>query len=287
MIVDVDRDDDEEVEMLKLPDVTPPGIVRVAGVTANGLLELKETTAPPLGAGFPSDTVPVEGAPPATGLGDRTKPASGPGVIVIPAEADVPDTVAVMVAGVDEVTAKVVIEKLAEVTPKGTVTLNGTTALMELEDRLTITPPDGVGPSRMTVPMDVVPLGIESGVIVKLVGTGGVTNIDWDAVGTPMPNENRDCVLTETGNVVIGKEADVAPSGMVMVGFETAHWLLEETLTTAPPAGAGTLTKTVPVDGIPPSTVPGVMLARVTTSSSARTDCVSVLSIYETLMIDR
>jgi len=60
----------------------PPGTVTVAGTVADeGLLLDSDTTAPPLGAGPLSVTVPVEPLPPTTedGLKDRETSATGGG----------------------------------------------------------------------------------------------------------------------------------------------------------------------------------------------------------------
>jgi len=51
--------------------VCPAGIVMLLGTDAAEPLELKLTESPPLGAGPFSVTVAVEGAPPATVVGER------------------------------------------------------------------------------------------------------------------------------------------------------------------------------------------------------------------------
>ena len=47
--------------------------------------------------------------------------------------------------------------KEALLEPSGTIMLDGTLALGELSDKLTIAPPAGAGPARVTVPRDLLP----------------------------------------------------------------------------------------------------------------------------------
>lgn len=51
-------------------------------------------------------------------------------------------------------TAEVDIVNVAELAPEGIVTLAGANALMLLEDKITISPPVGAGPPKVTVPVD-------------------------------------------------------------------------------------------------------------------------------------
>ena len=68
-------------------------------------------------------------------------------------------------------------------------------------------------------------------------------------------------VLEATGLVVAVKVAVVAPAGTVTdAGTWAAAVLLDVNATTAPPAGAGSLSVTVPVEGLPPSTDAGFTL---------------------------
>ena len=62
-----------------------------------------------------------------------------------------------MLAVVAEATGVVEITKVAVVRPAGTVTVAGTVALTLSEPRVTVTPPTGAGPLRVTVPVELVP----------------------------------------------------------------------------------------------------------------------------------
>jgi hypothetical protein len=73
------------VVIVKLAVVVPAATVTLAGIVADVLLSDKVTTAPPLGAGPFSVTVPVELVPPVTVVGFRVKELSAGGLIVNPA----------------------------------------------------------------------------------------------------------------------------------------------------------------------------------------------------------
>src|SRR5882762_2705587 len=131
-------------------------------VATAGLLVERETTAPPLGAGALSVTVPVEGEPPMTLLGFsvsevRVGPEGGTGVTVRVAVCcwDVPASEAEMVTGVELATAMVVIWNVAMAVPAATVTLAGTVAtdVLLLEREITV-PPPGAGPLKVTLPVE-------------------------------------------------------------------------------------------------------------------------------------
>ena len=80
-------------------------------------------------------------------------------------------------------------------------------------------------------------------------------------------------VLLATGLVVMGNVALVAPAATVtLAGAWAAAVLLFESVTAAPPAGAGLSSVTVPVEDTPPSTDAGLTL----TELSAATGAVSV-----------
>jgi hypothetical protein len=66
--------------------------------------------------------------------------------------------------------------------------------------------------------------------------------------------------LVETGLVVIGKVAEVAPAKtVILAGTCAADVLLLCNVTTAPPAGAAPFNVTVPVELAPPTTAPGLL----------------------------
>jgi hypothetical protein len=95
-------------------------------------------------------------------------PAGVPeGVTVRAAGSDVPANDAVMVTGVDAVTAVVFTVNVVLVAPAGIATLLGTVAAAALLDNVTTAPPLGAGLLRVTVPVEDVPPLTEAGLRVR------------------------------------------------------------------------------------------------------------------------
>lgn len=75
-------------------------------------------------------------------------------------------------------------------------------------------------------------------------------------------------VETRTADVLTVNVALVAPAGTVTLAGTLAAPLLLESKTCAPPAGAGALSVTVPVDDcMPPTTLPGFSVSEATVGS--------------------
>jgi hypothetical protein len=68
-------------------------------------------------------------------------------------------------------------------------------------------------------------------------------------------------VEAATALVLTGKVALVAPAGTVTLPATVAAELLLDSVTGAPPAGAGPFSLTVPVELLPPVTVVGLTLS--------------------------
>jgi hypothetical protein len=137
----------------------PAATVTLAGTVAAAVMLLdRDTTAPPAAAGPLSVTVPVEAVPPATVVGERVTDWRTAGVTVTLAGCEPAPYTPVMVAVVEEVSARVVTAYVAVVAPAATVTLAGAvaTAVLLLE-RVTAAPPVGAGPFKVTVPVAAVP----------------------------------------------------------------------------------------------------------------------------------
>ena len=143
---------------VNVAEVEPAGIVTVAGtVPAAVLPEVRATTNPPVGAALVIVTVPVEAVPPVTAVGLNVSPERVGAVSARAAEALVPFTEAEMLAVAFAPTATVVTVKVAVVVPAATVTEAGTVAAALSDARLTVKPPTGALPVRVTVAVEGLP----------------------------------------------------------------------------------------------------------------------------------
>ena len=79
-----------------------------------------------------------------------------------------------------------------------------------------------------------------------------------------------------TALVVRLKLALVPPAGTVTLAGTTAAGLLLESVTCAPPAGAGAFSVTVPVEGLPPVTLVGLTVSDETIGGITVSDAVRV-----------
>jgi hypothetical protein len=146
-----------DVVILNVAEVAPAGTVTVEGTWALVALDDRDTIVPAAGAAPFKVTVPVDGEPPRTEVGETLRPDRAAAVINSEADLDTAPSVPVIVAMVFEVTADVVILNVAEVAPAETVTVEGTWALVALDDRDTIVPAAGASPVRVTVPVAIAP----------------------------------------------------------------------------------------------------------------------------------
>ena len=155
--------------------------------------------------------------------------------------------------------------KLALVCPADTVTLDGTVATdVLLLDRLTLAPPEGAAPVKVTVPVELFPP-------LTLFGF----NVNDESVTLPLAGlmVSEACcellpsvavitaVVVELTDVVVTvKLALVDPLATVTLLGTLALELLLLRLTTVPPEGAAELRVTVPVELLPPVTLVGFKL---------------------------
>jgi len=163
-----------------------------------------------------------------------------------------------MVTGVDAATALVLIVKVALLLPAGTVTLEGTLAAPLLLESVACAPPAGAGPLSVTVPVDdCAPPVALIGLNVSEETVGGVTVSEADMLTPPYDAEMVTGVDAATALVLIVKVAVLLPAGTVALEGTLTAPLLLESITCAPPAGAGPLSVTVPVDDCTPVTLVG------------------------------
>jgi len=190
------------------------------------------------------------------------------GLTIIGAERVTPPNVPEIVDEVDAVTDVVVIVKLALVDPAATVTLAGTDVAVELSESETTAPPLGAAAVNVTVPVDGLPPTTLDGLTdsADSVGPDGGGG-DEPAVmvssaclpGLPARSAKMFMLNCElTGFVTTVKVALVAPAGTVTLDGIVATVVgagVDSDTTVLPLCGA--LSVTVPVDGLPPTTLVG------------------------------
>jgi hypothetical protein len=249
------------VVTVKVALVLPAATVTLEGTVATDVKLLESvTTAPPAGAGPLRVTVPVDGAGPLTVVGFRVIELSVGAVIVKVAVRATP-RVPVIVTEVLVATALVVTVNVAVVALAATVTLACTCAApVLLLDRVTTAPPAGAGPFNVTVPVDEVLPITAVGLRLTELAVAAVT-VKVAVRATPRVTVMVTVLFVPTALVVAMKVAVVALAATVtLAGTCAAAVLLLESVTTAPPAGAGPFNVTVPVEEVPPITEVGLRL---------------------------
>ena len=249
---------------INVAEVAPAGTVTFAGTVALVELELRTTMVPLVGAGPLSVTVPVDVPPPVTSAGDNLRELSAAAVMFNVALADELPRVAVSDEEVDVETAVVVTVNVAVVDPPATVTVDGTVALPELDERVMTDPPEGAGPLRVTVPVDGEPPMTEVGAKVSDANFAAVMLNVAFADELPSVAVNVAEEVVPTAEVVIVKVTDVEPPATVTVAGKPALDVLEVRATAIPPMGAALLMVTVPVADVPPKTEVGATESEVT-----------------------
>jgi hypothetical protein len=163
-----------------------------------------------------------------------------------------------MVTGVELDTALVVTVNAAVVAPVVTVVLASTcAAAVLLLESVTTAPPAGALPLSVTIPADEPPPCTLVGFSVTEVKVGGFT-INVAVCAVPYVPVIVADVEPDTALVVTVNTAIVAPASTGTLVGTWADVLLLDSVTVAPPAEAGPLSVTVPVELFPPITVVGL-----------------------------
>jgi hypothetical protein len=149
--------------------------------------------------------------------------------------------------------------KVALVAPAATVTLAGTcAAAVLLLDSVTIAPPAGAAPLRVTVPVELVPPTTDAGDLVTDDNEAVVT-VNVAFALPPSVAVTTDVVVEATLRLVTVNVPVVFPAATVtLAGTVAAAVLLLVSATEAPPVGAAALSVTVPVELAPPTTLVGL-----------------------------
>jgi hypothetical protein len=163
-----------------------------------------------------------------------------------------------MVATLSPVTPAVVATKVADVAPAATVTLAGTLAAPSSLDSPMAAPPAGAAELSVTVPEDDVPPPTVVGLRETLKRTGELIVRATVFVTAPALAVIVAVVMFATATVVTVNVAVVAPAPTVTLAGTVAAGLSDERFTANPPACAGALRVTVPVDEAPPAREVGV-----------------------------
>ena len=248
------------VVIVNVADVAPAATVTVAGTVALVLFEARVTTLPLGPAGPVNVTVPITGAPPNRADGESVTLDTPAPVTVRTVVFVTEPAVAVTVTGVSDETGLVLILNVAEVAPAGTVTLAGTVALVEEDFNVTMVPPVGAPPERVTVPVELVPPTTELGetdTLAKLPEVRVSVPVRLKPLRVPV---TVTVVVASTLEVVTAKVAVDAPPGIVTVPGNVTEGELELSEITIPAVGAVPAKVTLPVVGLPATTVEGVKL---------------------------
>jgi len=142
------------VVILKLAVVAPAGIVTDEGTVTEAELEVRAIASPPAGAALEIVTVPVAPAPPKSEVGLTVRPVTVGAVTDKAVETLVSPTVAEMFAVALVVMPAVVTVKFPELDPAAIEIEPGTVAAALSDASVTVTPPVGATPDRVTVPAE-------------------------------------------------------------------------------------------------------------------------------------
>lgn len=177
-----------------------------------------------------------------------------------------------IVTDVFAATGVVVIVKVVLVLPGAMVTLVGTCATdVLLLCSATTAPPAGAAPVNVTVPVELAPPRTVVGLLVIAERLAALTVKDAVRL-TPRVAVIVAELLVATPDVVTVNVVEVLPADTVTeVGTVATAVLLLCKETEAPPVGAGPVSVTVPVEGLPPIKLVGLRLRDVTLTGAGAT----------------
>jgi len=190
--------------------------------------------------------------------------------------------VAVTVTGIEPATAAAMTVKVCELMFAGTSRVAGTGNAAELLlVRLTMNPPEGALPLSPTRPVVVNPETTLAGLNDSNVTTGGATVSPADDV-VPLGSFAVIVtgVLADTGNEeTLNVPLVAAPAMVKLAGTVAALVLLLVSVTLRPAEGAGPFRVTVPIEPLPPVSVPGTNVNDVNTAGLTVKDLLRLLPL--------
>jgi len=203
-------------------------------------------------------TVPTVDVPPCTELGFNETAATWGGLIVSTVETTVAACVAVIVTDVCAATARVLTVNVIEDLPAATVTDAGTVAEVLPLASLTIIPPVGAGPVKVTVPVTVVPpLTVDGLIETDFRPASPTVRVAVTVLVPDFAVIVAVCELVTTVEFAT-KIPESWPGDTVTVAGTVTIELLLVNSTTIPPLGAAPESVTVPAEVVPPAMLVGL-----------------------------
>ena len=149
---------------------------------------------------------------------------------------------------------------VADVLPARIVTVTGVLAAGSLLESEIVSPPVGAVEPMLTVPVAFFPPTTVAGFTVRAVIAGeSITRVVVATIPLRLA-PIVELVREPTARVLVTNVAEVFPAATVTDTGTGAALELLESFTTNPPAGAGPVRLTVPVDTAPPTTTAGFIL---------------------------
>jgi len=245
------------VVAVKLAVVELAATVTLEGTEATAELLESETMSPPDGAGALMVTVPTELLPPVTEAGFIERPDIVVERIVSVALTLLP-WVAVILAVCWVATCLVDPVKFAEDEPAGIEREVGTLAFLLLLASVTLNPPVGDGPLRVTVPAKPEPAATFTGFKVIPVRVGALISNDPVTADPVILAVTRTLTSAGTACVLQVKLAEVEPPGIDTEDGPPQAVELAVSVAVLPAAGAGPVSLSAPVVVLAPVTLPGL-----------------------------
>jgi len=196
---------------------------------------------------------------------DGTNDDNAAALTTTPAVLDTAPRVAVAVTLTSDATTPDVTRTSPDVAPAAIEMLAGTgSALVSVDVNATEVPPLGATDPRFAVRRICLPPMTFAALATSVESTGGLTVRVAVLLDAPMVAVMMGETALATAVVVMVNVADDAPCATLTVAGRVAAALLDARVTTLPPAGAGPVSVTVPVEDAPPASDVGFSVTLLT-----------------------